>query len=150
MRPETRLGVAPTEADERDAVHIACVPAIARGKLFPGQEVGIVKTDWYGKERPGKIIIDRTHIAIGIVDPFLRESVQPGERCWLLLYPGSITSLRHAWTHPAFDGEEKLDFVSWTCVRCHHLFPVEFDPQSPFTSCPKCYYSQQVYKIEAT
>ncbi len=36
------------------------------------------------------------------IDPYLEESVKPGEWCYLFLYPNTVTSLRHEWTHPAF------------------------------------------------
>lgn len=42
------------------------------------------------------------------MDPYLRRDVAFGEQCWLFLYPGSITSLRHEWTHPAFPAAEMV------------------------------------------
>lgn len=76
----------------RDAIHLAVVPVIAAHALYPGQHVGLIDDDKAGEvESP-----------VGVVDPFLKVSVKTGEKFWLCLYPGSVTSLRHVWTHPAF------------------------------------------------
>ena len=40
------------------------------------------------------------------MDPFLSDPVQPGQRYWLCLYPQTVTTLRHVWTHPAFADEQ--------------------------------------------
>jgi hypothetical protein len=99
------LGTIIDEKAGRDAIHLAVEPAIAAVKLYPGQDVGIVD----GKAVPvtpivsAKSIIIPTPTPLGIVDPFLAGPVQPGERFWLVVYPRQITSLRHVWTHPAFD-----------------------------------------------
>jgi hypothetical protein len=75
----------------RDAVHVAVAPTTAPCELRPGQHV-----DPGGRpEGPGVT-------PVGVVDPFLREPVRPGERFWLFLYPNTVTSLRHEWTHPAY------------------------------------------------
>lgn len=76
----------------RDAIHVAVAPMEAAHQLFPGQHVGVVG--------PGKAGICQT--TVGIVDPFLRGPVEPGQQFFLCLYPGTITSLRHEWVHPAF------------------------------------------------
>lgn len=80
-----KLGQLVTEPDVgRDAVHIAVVPA-----------VNVTRRDL----RPGE------RMANGVVDCFLKEPVRPGERYWLMLYPQTVTSLRHVWSHPAFPDE---------------------------------------------
>ncbi|HVK17304.1 MAG TPA: hypothetical protein VM533_10175 [Fimbriiglobus sp.] len=82
----------------RDAVHIAVAPVTAAGTLAPGQHVGFVSE--------GNLeTVGVSESPIGIVDPFLREPVQKGERFWLFVYPNTITGLRHVWTHPAFQAQ---------------------------------------------
>lgn len=92
------LGTIIDETQKRDAIHLAVIPMVAAAKLFPGQDVGV------GPDGAGPSAEPR-----GIVDPFLKAPVQPGERFWLVIYPRQITSLRHVWTHPAFP-EEGLAF----------------------------------------
>lgn len=77
----------------RDAVHIAITPVIiASGPLEPGFHIQLTPD---GQATTGP------H-PIGIIDPFLQRPVKAGERCFILLYPNTITSLRHDWSHPAF------------------------------------------------
>jgi hypothetical protein len=78
----------------RDAIHIAVAPAVAGEDLVVGGHVRINgDTAAYGEP------------SVGIVDPYLTEDVRKGQRFWLFLYPQTVTSLRHAWTHPAFASE---------------------------------------------
>src|SRR5262245_3338274 len=94
---DLKLGELITDpAAERDAVHVAVAPVVAAEDLLPGQHVGFVTPGDHEQ-------VGATAITVGIVDPFLRQAVLRGERFWLLLYPQTITSLRHDWTHPAFD-----------------------------------------------
>ncbi len=90
------LGELCDDAARRDAVHVAVAPVTAGQQLEPGDHVGLVGgvavTAWHR---------DDFHV-IGVVDPFLTTSVDRGQRFWLLLYPNTVTSLRHVWTHPAF------------------------------------------------
>ena len=76
----------------RDAIHLATYAVEAGEKLFPGQHIGI---------EGGKATAKTTKL-LGIVDPFLPAGVNPGQMFWLVLYPRTITSLRHVWDHPAF------------------------------------------------
>lgn len=83
------------ESARRDAFHVAVAPVISSERLMPGQHVGLVDDGRVDRVAPGAD-------PVGIVDPFLTEPVEPGQRFWLLLYPGSTESLRHIWTHPRF------------------------------------------------
>lgn len=87
------------EGDQhRDAVHVAIAPVVASEKLSPGDHIGLLANGEAAE-------VSQTHI--GVVDPFLKKVVKKGERFWMLLYPGTITGLRHEWTHPAFEAAEK-------------------------------------------
>ena len=81
----------------RDAIHVAVVPMIAAERLRPGQHVCFAAEGNYelasGLPQKGNL---------GIVDPFLTEDVLKGQQFWMCLYPNTVTSLRHQWTHPAF------------------------------------------------
>ena len=92
------LGQLLTGTERRDAVHIAIAPVVcADHVLMPGEHVGLIPdstTHVSGGEW--------TITCIGVVDPFLMEPVKYGERFYLFLYPNTVTSLRHLWTHPAF------------------------------------------------
>jgi hypothetical protein len=100
----TMGSVLPDEVGGRDAVHVAVIACIANDaeELLAGQDVGVLPV----KSSTGEYIAATARIApslIGIVDPFLKTKVSPRQRFWLFLYPRTITSLKHQWTHPAFE-----------------------------------------------
>jgi hypothetical protein len=92
---EPQLGKLIEGEAARDAVHIAIAPVVAAETLVPGQDIGLdSKTGMAGGYAAP---------SIGIVDPFLKFSVDRGQSFYMFLYPRTITSLRHDWTHPAFN-----------------------------------------------
>ena len=96
MSSAPRLGRLIDDGDRRrDALHVAVAAVTAAVPLSPGQHVGLVR------EADVESVGPCEH-NIGIVDPYLTEEIAPGQRFWLLLYPDTITGLRHVWTHPAF------------------------------------------------
>ena len=89
-----KLGELITGPAGRDAVHVAVMPVDAGEPLEPGEWVGVMLN--------GKAYNAYAHgiELLGIVDPFLEIGVNTGERFYLCLLPGTVTSLRHVWTHP--------------------------------------------------
>lgn len=92
-------GLLPDDAGGRDAVHVAVVSAVSDVRLRPGQDVGVEIRD--GRDVRARAVSGTTE-GVGIVDPYLKAIVEPGQRFWLYLYPRSITGLNHNWSHPAF------------------------------------------------
>ena len=90
------------ESATRDAIHIAVLPAIAAQDLAPGDHIRLDNGRAWQQGMRG---------AVGIVDPFLKTGPTKGARFWVFVYPGTITSLHHIWTHPEIEQSE--DSVSW-------------------------------------
>jgi hypothetical protein len=94
----------------RDAIHIAVAPITAGEELSPGQHVCIdARSNEKGRLEKKAFASAHPSSLIGIVDPFLKQNVQRGEKFYLFLYPGTITSLRHEWVHPAFGDRKEYD-----------------------------------------
>lgn len=94
MSDQSKLGLGQiiTTPQNRDAIHCAIATVMDGCRIAPGARVRIVD---------GKAF-DSGSEMIGIVDPFLVDFVTPGQTFWLFLFPGTITSLRHEWSHPSF------------------------------------------------
>lgn len=94
---EVKLGQLITGTEGRDAIHIAIAPVEATEWLEPGDRITL--------EEGSRTLVHEARVdeePVGIVDPFLRKVVQPGERFYMFLFPGTVTSLRHVWSHPKF------------------------------------------------
>jgi hypothetical protein len=87
----------------RDAVHIAVIPVknSSYAELRPGCRVHISYIAGEGATAWEATDYDENEWD-GVVDPYLAAPVPEGASFWMFLRPGSITSLRHEWTHPAF------------------------------------------------
>lgn len=99
MSENVKLGQILRDETHRDAVHVAIVPVTAAQELRPGNHVVLRESD-------GRACFADEGKGVGIADPFLLvKRILPGERFYLCLYPNTVTSLRHQWTHPAFEEE---------------------------------------------
>lgn len=114
----------------RDAIHLATVAVTSDERLFAGMHVGLVA--------PTKVSLVAPEL-VGIVDPFLTDGTYPNRRFWLVLYPRTITSLRHVWTHPSFpEGvlvvDEREVSRLWLEAFAERLFPYEPKSGTKFTN----------------
>lgn len=81
----------------RDAVHVAMAPCTAMERMLPGDHVKLVKGE------VDKVVGAKVGTGIGIIDPFLTEHVNEGDRVFVCLYPNTVTGMRHVWKHPEFN-----------------------------------------------
>ncbi len=102
---DTNLGTLLTGTPSRDAVHFAIAPVTTNEILHPGQHVGLVKDSTTE-------VTAKTKKTIGIVDPFLKTKVMPGDRFYLMLYQATVTGMKHVWTHASFPEAPVVEPVS--------------------------------------
>lgn len=106
MNEQLKLGQLIEGVANRDAIHVAVAPVKANGRLEPGQRVGFMPDS-------REVVTANAERFIGIVDPFLQESVQPDQRFYLWLFPNTVSGMRHQWTHPDFDGPTLEASIKW-------------------------------------
>lgn len=112
------LGKLIDSPQERDAIHVAVVPLIAGEDLYCGTRFKLafgttdvaLKGNYNEKE------------AIGVVDPFLSDRIiiRKGQQFWGLLFPGTVTGMRHHWRHPSFENipVAKNEHEQWLRTFC--------------------------------
>ncbi len=109
MDPIKSIGQKLRGGEQRDAIHIAIMPVVCgEDYLNAGDEVGLVYGTSNVVKRKDSIY---GHKTIGVIDPYLRgdlESImlKKGDVVWCFLKPGTITGLRHEWTHPLVDNQQ--------------------------------------------
>ena len=89
------LGTIISSKEKRDAIHLAVEPVFCKQRLLPGSHISHIGDN--------EVVLAEVEKGHGIVDPFLTRPVEPGEWFWFVMYPRQIRSLRHVWTHPAFE-----------------------------------------------
>lgn len=101
--PIVALGkiIPPAQPAHRDAVHVAVLPVVADQDLSAGDRVGV---------RNGRAS-RRFQPHIGVVDPFLTDAVLVDQRCYVCLFPGTVTGMRHHWTHPSVHDHDVIEMV---------------------------------------
>ena len=105
MEPIKSIGKKLNGNEHRDAIHVAIMPVMAAEQLQAGDWVSFV----YGTTNQVKHCNPAYDLTpIGVVDPFFTEHyrIEKGTWVWLFLTPGTITGLRHEWTHPEIDNQQ--------------------------------------------
>jgi hypothetical protein len=115
------LGQLIADEPKRDAVHIAVVPVMLAGRVYPGDHVGL---DRYGRAS------NLAPTLIGVIDPFLKDmQLCAGLRVWMFLYPGSINQLRHVTGRTRLS---RMTMMNQKSVMAHRgIVPVKVTVESP-------------------
>lgn len=96
-KPKVGQILDPEKEYVRDAIHVPIMEIISAGILTPGQKICIIN----GLAFPW---IFNNHLPmVGVVDPYIMDDVQSGDKFYLFLKPESTTKLWHNWIHPLVD-----------------------------------------------
>jgi hypothetical protein len=97
------LGTLPRPGAGRDAVHVAVFPAFASHALSPGDPIRLTgRMSHRLTESSYEVVYSPPDRADAIVDPFLPDPLPPGTTFYGCFKPGTVTGLRHVYTHEAF------------------------------------------------
>ena len=124
---------------ERDAIHVAIAPVVSFEILKPGQHIGFV-----GDFGDTELVGAGSQKLIGIVDPFLNDDVQKRKRFWMFLYPNTITSLSHNWSHPEF---ERDSFVR-NALDTKYVISREWIESFAYNDCERLAFDELIIAAE--
>jgi hypothetical protein len=106
---DTNLMEPPPNTGLRDAIHVAVVSLVSHGPLSRGDKV-----TWHHKGVSVRLC-KYDEKEIGVVNPFLDRT---GGVVWVMLYPNTVTGMKHHWSHPDFDQIEiDLELAERTIER---------------------------------
>lgn len=142
------LGQIHTQTHQLDAVHVAVFQGTISedgNHSYELQAGSHVKLDLNGYLIPASGKSD----SIGIIDPFIVDqyetpfdSFQGGEKVYVLLWPGAITSLRHVWSLPGFP-----DLPVETSVQ-EHIQSLKLEEDSKVLECIKTTVNNTTTDVE--
>jgi hypothetical protein len=142
---DVNIGCKPEPSAKRDAIHFAVAPVKSADRFLPGEHVGL-------NDKGEAAQVDNP---IGIIDPFLKKAVEPGEFVWIMLYPKTVTNLRHDWSHPAFEQceahlaqKEKEASIEWLKIYARDNCPYDVE-SSETTADPDYPYKQFMANINS-
>lgn len=116
MSDQTNIGQLTDSNARRDAIHVACAPVVSKEILYPGQHIGFVE------QGNTTLVSLKSNNPIGIVDPFLKGCVYADQMFWMLLYPKTVTGLRHEWSHPAFAEDDSVVWLKEFAVKVEKTY----------------------------
>lgn len=100
------MGTMETKKEPRDAIHVAITPVYHTYRnsleVRPGDHIGLIRGD-------DEVAKENSVEKIGIVDPFLPKDIEIPWYTWfwMLVYPNTVTAMKHFWEHHAFLFEDK-------------------------------------------
>jgi hypothetical protein len=95
----------------RDAIHIATLIVVAGEPLLPNQDIGVDKDNIATVKDP-----------IGRVDPFLKDTIYKGDIFYMILYPNTVSGMKHHWKHPKLDvlppNPKEFPIIKYIADKC--------------------------------